>query len=131
MGRPTATWAILFFLVFIFTVDHLLAGQAAKSVRYDQKLHSAFTKQADLSANLRQDEIKLGRRDCVVGLIWKVYYCKLRLVGNAMGVSAKNTMFHLHYWPPRPFLSLVSQKYYFAESYGAETLTRIPATERK
>jgi hypothetical protein len=124
-------WATLGTLMVAGAGDILFANLASGVVRNDQELIQGFIEQADLSARLRDDETMAGRRDCFVGKVWRVYAYQLCLVGNAAGVSAENTIFYVRYWPPRPFLSFVSQMYYFTESYGAETVARVPIPKQE
>jgi hypothetical protein len=112
--------------LLVFGADFLVARLADRSVRQDGTF-DAFIARSDRSARLREDEIMSGRFDCEFGTKWQVYRYKLCLRGNAFGggADARNSMFHLMYWAPRPFLHLISQDYYFDEPYGAVTVSKV------
>ena len=129
--KLTMFWKILGVFLFIALGDFILAKLASRAISQDENLLRAFIDQADLSASLRPEENADGRRDCVFGSVWGIYRYRLCLIGNAKGNGAKNTIFHILYWPPRPFLTLISSNYYFTEPYGAVTLAEVPARKQE
>jgi len=124
-------WMIEGAFVFVALGDFILAKLASRAISQDEILLRAFIDQADLSASLRPEEIAGGRRDCVFGSVWGIYRYRLCSIGNAAGNGAENTFFRILYWPPRPFLTLISSNYYFTESYGAVTLAKVPVREQE
>jgi len=111
--------------LLVFGADILVARLADRSIRHDGTFDD-FIARSDRSAKLREDEIMTGRYDCEFGTKWQVYRYKLCLEGNAWGgPDVRNSMFHVRYWAPRPFLHLISQDYYFNEPYGAVTVSKV------